>query len=314
MGSRNKQIQGEVNPILTSFAIGYKNTELIGRKVAPVIQSVTESGTIYSFGKGGFKIFNSERALHNKIAQKIPDDLAKTTYRCDEHSLKEYIDDDELKAAEAYGAAQVLKLEQRTINGLQQNLELEMEKAIADIIFSTTYYDSGNRVALSGNTCWSDESNSTPISDISTGVSAARADMGIEPNAIVLGYDSWLQLKKHPDIIDKIKYSMKAVITEELVAEILGLKQVIVGKGVYATDTGVFTDIWTDNAALIYLPDNMEMAEGTTPHTVLIEKVGFPQVMQFDPEELLHPYAVRRKYDVKNVDTGFGYLITNTKA
>ena len=314
MGSRNKQIQGEVNPILTTFAVGYKNTELIGRKVVPVVPSVTESGTIYSFGKGGFKVYNTDRALHNKIAEKIPDDLAKTTYRCEEKSLKEYIDNDELKAAEAYGAAQVLKLEQRTINGLQQSLEIQMEKTIADILFSASYYDTGNKLALSGNDCWSDTSNSTPVDQIADGISAAREDMGVEPNSIVLGYDSWLQLKKHPQIIDKIKYSMKAVVTEELVAELLGLKNVFVGKGVYSDDDGDFADIWTDNAALIYLPENMELPEGTTPHTVMFEQVGFPQVMTFPPEELLHPYAVRRKYDIKNIDTGFGYLLTNTKA
>jgi len=314
MPSRNKQIQASLDPVLTNFAVGYRRQDLIFRLVAPVLDPLTESGKIFSFGKGGFKIHDSKRALRTKIKVKPTDALTTTSFRCEEESLKEYLDDEELKAAETYGHAQILKLEQRLVNALQSSLEIGIEKAVADYLFGASYYASGNKLTLSGTDQWTDTANSDPVGQLDTGKAAARADMGVEPNTLVLGYTSFNSLKRHPQIIEKIKYSMKAVITADLLAELLDLKNVIVGKAVYASDAGVFTDLWTDSAALIYVPENMEQAEGTTPHTVVLEQKGFPQVLRFAPEELVFPFAVRRKYDVINVDTSFGYLLSDCNA
>jgi len=85
---------------------------------------------------------------------------------------------------------------------------------------------------------------------------------------------------------------------------------VLVGKAVYSTDAGVFTDIWTDNAALVYTPDKGEMVEGTTPHTVLIEEEGYPEVRSYDEKDV-KSYRTTRKYVVKNISTSYGYLIVD---
>jgi hypothetical protein len=75
----------------------------------------------------------------------------------------------------------------------------------------------------------------------------------------------------------------------------------------------VFTDLWGDYAALVYLPENMEMPEGTTPHTVIIEEEGYPEVKTYDDKKV-RLYEVTRKYQVKQIDNTFGYLICDTTA
>lgn len=312
MASRNKQIQGSTNPILTTFATGFKPVEGIARMVAPIVPSLTESGTIFTFGKEGMQLFNTTRAARSN-AQKMDWEASTDTYRCVEHALETSLDKiQEIQQAERYGAEQVLRLKQRATNIVQSSLETEMEKAVADYILDATYYASGNKVTLSGGDKWSDKSNSDPIGQLETGRAAARDDMGRDPNTLVLGYDAYRELKNHPAILELIKYSQKAVVTAELLASLLDFDRVLVGKGVYATDAGLFTDIWPDNAALIYTPPAMDMVEGSTPHTIVIEEMGYPQVSEYDQKKTID-IEVTRKYVVKNISTSYGYLIVDCK-
>lgn len=313
MASRNKDLTGSVNPILTQFAVGYRNARFIGDRVAPIVESMTESGTLFSFGKEGFYLYDTERALRTN-AKKIDFAVSKDTYRCAEHALESSLDYKELEAAEKYGADKVLQLQRRQINLVQRALTVEHEKAVADIVFSGTYYATGNKTTLSGTSQWSDKTNSAPFTDIKTGIAAARADLGVRPNTMVLGFDAFHELTDHPDVLERIKYSERAVVTEDILANVFGMANVLVGESVYSTDAGVFTDLWSDSCALIYLPTGQgEEVEGTSVHTVTIAEVGYPEVKTYQ-EKNVESYRTTRKYQVKNINTSFGYLILDVKA
>ena len=312
MANRLTTIQGSVNPILSQFAKGYKSGERIAKLVAPVIRSYTESGTYYIFGKEGMRIIDTERALR-AMSKQTDFEIDSTTYRCEEHALHTPLDYKEIEAAQKYGASAVLSLETRAINFVQNLLEIELEKAVADIVFDSTYF-SGNNTTLTGDDQWS-SANSDPLGQIKTGIQAARADMGIEPNTLILGYTAYWALAMHAQIKAMVTDSVNKPITVTApdLANLLRLKNVFVGQAAYTTDAGVFTDLWTDSAALIYLPENMEMPEGTTPHTVIIEEEGYPEVKTFDDKKV-RLYEVTRKYDIVNIDNTFGYLIEDTVA
>jgi hypothetical protein len=309
MAGRLSQLGGETNPILSQFAVGYKPVQGIARLVAPIVPSLTRTGTLMTFGKEGFMLYDTERALRAP-AKKADFHLSTDTYTCAEHAFETQLDYAEIKEAEKYGASKILSLGQRAVSFTQRILELELEKAVADIILSGTYYASGNKVTLSGGDQFSDYANSDPIGVVDTGLAAARADMGIEPNTGVIGYTAWKKLKNHPALLAIYENVVKGILTPALVAEALGLEQLYVGKPVYSTDAGVFTDIWGDYMALIYMPPAAEMAEGTTPHTVIIEEEGYPMVKTYD-EKKVRSYETTRRYQVKNVSTSYGYLISD---
>lgn len=316
MAGRSNQIQGEVRPILTEFAVGFRGPQnLIARQVAPVVPSLTESGTLFSFGKEGMMLYDTERALRAN-AKKLEFHIGKQTYQCAEHALEASLDYKELEQAERIGAQQVLRLEQRAVGTVSRALEIELEKAVADSIMNASNYATGNKATLTSTDQWTvsgggEGSSSTPIDDIETGKVAARADMGIEPNVAVFGYTAWQAFKRHSTVLDLIKYSQRGHATPEIAAELLEVDRVVIGKAVYSTDGGVFTDLWGDHVALLYVPDNPELVEGTTPHTVIIEQVGYPMVMSYDMKKT-RDFEVTRKYVVKNVDTSYGYLLSDT--
>ena len=313
MASRNETIRGSVDPILSKLAIGFKHENLIARQVAPVVESLSESGTLYTFGKEGFMLYDTERALRAN-AKKINFAISSDTYICKEHALESSLDYKEIDLAEKAGANQLVKLQKRALMLTDRALSIELEKAVADVVLSGTYYASGNKVTLTGSDQWSDD-NSDILGQIETGLAAARADMGIEPNTLVLGYDAYREMAGHPQIKAMVSDNKdKAIVLKaDDLAALLRFDRVLVGKARYTTDAGVFTDIWTDSAALIYTPAPGEMAEGTTPHTVIIEEVGYPEVKTYPMKKVID-YETTLKYQVKNLSTSYGYLITDCKA
>ena len=311
MASRLETLRGEVNPILTKLAKGYNApANYIAKQVAPVIESMTESGTLFTFGKEGFYLYNTQRALRAN-AKKIDFVMSKDTYVTAEHALESSLDYAELDAAEKIGAGQILKLKQRAMAIVRKALDVELEKAVADIMFSTSYYAAGNYTTLSGTDQWSNTS-SDPLAQFVTAKKAARADMGVEPNTLVLGYDAYYALATHADIKAMVSGNKDKpiLLTDQDLAALLKFQNVFVGKAVYSTDAGVFTNIWSDSASLIYLPGPGEMVEGTTPHTVIIEEMGYPIVKEYANKETVD-MQVKLKYVPKNIDTSFGYLFAD---
>ncbi len=318
MANRLSILRAQQDPVLTSFAVDFRApNNLIGRRVAPVVPVLKESGTFYTFGKEGLTIYNTERALRSD-PKRIDWTAGKDTYLCVEHALETMYDHEELDEARRQGAQQILKMDQRAVQLTQNPLELEFEKAVADVVFDSANYATGNKKTLSGTSFWmasggGEGTTSDPIGDIRDGIDAARDDMGRRPNTLVLGYDAWRALRDHSQMKAVLANSERSIVTTELVAATFGLDNVFVGESVQWDDTNsVFADLWTDNAALLYVPGAGELAEGTTPHTVSFEMTGFPKVFTYQDAYRKY-YATKRKYQVKNINTSYGYLIVNVK-
>jgi hypothetical protein len=88
---------------------------------------------------------------------------------------------------------------------------------------------------------------------------------GKNPNKLVLGDLTYDVLCDHPNMLDRIKYSAgaaaPAMVTQELIAELLGLQQVLVGLSQYtaspegtAEGSVTYTPMWDDDALLLFVP------------------------------------------------------------
>jgi hypothetical protein len=81
------------------------------------------------------------------------------------------------------------------------------------------------------------------------------------PNKLVLGYVSWSSgLVDHPDLLDRIKHTQTGVVTQGLLAGVLGLDRVIVADSIRNTaDEGATVSNsfnLGDNALLLHAPDS----------------------------------------------------------
>ena len=74
---------------------------------------------------------------------------------------------------------------------------------------------------------WNDVA-STPIEDIRGEMTSIAKNTGRKPNTLILGPQVWTALADHPDVLDRIKYTERGVVTTDLLASLLDLEQVVV--------------------------------------------------------------------------------------
>ena len=83
---------------------------------------------------------------------------------------------------------------------------------------------------------------------------------GFLPNTLVLGYDVFRQLRHHPDIVDRVKYTSANNITEDILARYFGVDNIYVSRAIRNTGAegaaDSFSTIAGKNAALFYTAPN----------------------------------------------------------
>lgn len=97
---------------------------------------------------------------------------------------------------------------------------------------------------------WND-AGSDPINDVSQWQLDQIELTGFKANTLVIGSHVLKELKNHPDILDRIKYTQRGIVTTDLLATLFDVDRVLVS---YATNTSVaeVNDAATQDAAATY--------------------------------------------------------------
>jgi hypothetical protein len=74
---------------------------------------------------------------------------------------------------------------------------------------------------------WS-EAGSTPIADIKNAILTQSLLTGFRPNTLVLGPQVVAELEEHPDILDRIKYTERGLVSTDLLASLFGVDRILV--------------------------------------------------------------------------------------
>lgn len=82
-----------------------------------------------------------------------------------------------------------------------------------------------------------DDAASSPVNDVSTWVTNFREINGYAPNTMVITPKVLLALKNNKDILDRIRYTQRGVITEDLIASLFGIDKLLVAWATQAIDS-----------------------------------------------------------------------------
>lgn len=174
-----------------------------------------------------------------------------------------------------------------------------------------------NKIVLAGTSRFTDKANSDPIGVIEDGKEAVRGKIGRYPNTAVIGAASWKALKQHPQFLERIKYSMKGVLTLDLIKEILEVENIVVGRAIYANDKGVFGDLWGDNIVLAYVAPGRAGVE-RTPYEpsfgYTLRKKSMPQIDTRTEDGKLELVRNTDNFQTVLLGAEAGYLIADTNA
>lgn len=277
--SRLRKLRGQIDPVLTNLALGYKQAEFIGEKIMPVVFTDAEGIQAPKFGKGSFVEYQTERAVgaaSNVITMDVPSYLPVVL---EEHDLAAGVDYRE--EAESLFDEQA-KATRRATSGVQLRQEIET----ATLLQSKSAYESGHYKDLSAATKWSDKT-ADPVKDIADAKEVVRAACGVRPNVLVLGAAVAHQLAYHPALQNVLGSNERKLITPELMKVIFDVDEVIIGNAVSAPAPNKQTkDVWGNFAALIVRPKVIASGndEGEPAFGYTFRRKGMPVVDRYSEQ------------------------------
>jgi hypothetical protein len=161
-------------------------------------------------------------------------------------------------------------LERDAVAFVQNDLALTRETIWAAKFFGTGIWGTDvtgvSAAPASGQVLQWNDAASDPIGDIELQRLTMAAATGYEPNVLVMGPRVMSVLKQHPDFIDRVKYTQRGVITEELVAALLGVDKVLIPKAIInsgpeteegLTANDIFDFVFGKHALLAYAAPSM---------------------------------------------------------
>jgi hypothetical protein len=169
----------------------------------------------------------------------------------------------------------------------------------------------------------------TFVADILTAKKTVQELTGVVPNTLVMDYSTFLGLQNCSTLMDRIKYTQMGVITEQLIAAMLQLDSVIIGKGIYTTqaelqpENTTFTsvNIWEYNsgkgsAFLYYKPPSAGLRTPAPGYQYRLNEGGSVRQSVSYREESNHQtvFEVLEWIDISIMSTDLGYLWKDTSA
>ncbi len=294
-----------VDPVLTNLARGYTNASLIADVIFPVVEVEKEAGKIPQFTKEAFKVYNTERAIRANSNRISPEGRSTIDFALTEHDIEYPMDYREIEE-------DIFNLKVHATNVTSDVIKLRHEKSAADMLQDLNNFPSGNKITLSAGDKF-DDPTSDPLDVFDTAKNAVRAKIAKYPNVCILGASAFTSLKNHPKITDKIKYTQHAVVTTDLLRQLLQFDVLAVGEAVYADDSGNFNDLWKDNVILAYVPSaqgkRRTYFEPSFGYT--LRKKGFPLIDTYSEKGKLFIVRNTNIFDVKIVGAEAGYLIND---
>lgn len=244
-----------IDQVLTNISVAWPNTGLVGERLLPSVTVRKQSDKYYVFGREGWLPEDDNRApgtVANEIAGLA---LSTDTYYAREHSLQIPVTDEERENVDS-----PLAPDRDATELVTSKIMLGREVAIKTLVTTTGNYASGLSTTLVGGAQWNSANYATsdPISDLRAGKAAVHAKIFMEPNTLVVPYQVMTALEDHPDFLERIKYSERAIFSPELLGAVLGFDNVIVpGVGYNSANPGATASLgylWGKDVVMAWVP------------------------------------------------------------
>lgn len=299
-----------VDPALSNVSVKFTNDTFIADLIAPMVKVAKQTGKYYVYDKSNLRVDTTLRA-GGSPANEVDFGMApKGTFSCDDHALKGFIDD--LVQDQADAALNPLIDE---TEALTEKLLLDRENNLALLLQNTANLT--QNVTLSGTSQWNDYGNSDPVGDVRTARTTVHTNTFKKPNTMILGKQVFDMLIEHPQIIERIKYSQLGVVTEELLARVFQVEEILVGEAGQNTakegQTDALSYVWGKNAIIAYIAPKVTLKMVTMCVTFTYE-TRLVKRWRDEDREGTYVRVGNDNYQQAIIASGCGYLIKNAIA
>lgn len=270
-----------VDPILSTHALGYRNSEFIGHLLFPIVNIPVRGARVLKFGKESFRTLNTRRAPGAET-KRIEYGYASDPVALHQDALEGLVPYENMQEAARVPG---IDLASGSVEMVLDVIALGREIEIANLARNTSSYGANNKEALSGTDKWTD-ANSNPARDIEDAKEQVRRRIGRYPNTLTLGSAAFNALKQHPKIKEQFKYTSSDSITVKMLANYFNIETILVGNAVYlpsnAPDNADAVDVWGNDAILSYTPKGSNYRVPSFGYTYRLN--GHPMVEKPYPE------------------------------
>lgn len=229
-----------IQAALTNISVAYLQSEdnYIADKVFPVVPVVHQADKYFIFSKDDY--FRDEAQLRADATESAGSGFNMSTgsYSAGVWAIHKDIGDQTRRNADP-----AVDIDVASTKFCMQRMLIRRDRFFAAAFMATGKWGTDITGAAAGNgttttTYWSDDANGDPFTDISTAQTQILQSTGLEANTLVLAFPVYQALRKHPLVIDRIKYTSPAYagnITPALMAAAFDVERVLVSKAVYNT-------------------------------------------------------------------------------
>lgn len=287
------------NRYLTNMSMAFfaNSGDYVATSIFPVCPVQFNTGYYYIYNKGDLARDNVQRKP--KFGKVTPAQMGHTdaTYKCGVYQIIVGIDQ---IGAQNYQRANVPpsmdpKRAKNRFVVEQQLLHLDIE--FANNFFKSGVWENEFEGIASGSTPGGSQfikfsdANSDPIKFFDARSRQIRLDGRRKPNKLTLGYDTYLALKEHPDLLERVKYTGStanpAQVNERVLAELFGFNEVKVLYATYnASEEGQEDDMQficePDGALLSYTTPSPRVDEPSAGYIFTWDMLGNGNFMATD--------------------------------
>jgi hypothetical protein len=252
-------------PDLGTFVMGYvegPTMGFIGLEIMPIFDSPVQGAIYPVIPKEVMLSINdvsrAPRGTYNRGDWKYENGR----FQCSEKGWEEPVDDTERKLLDyrVPGAADFIATE-RAMNVILR----AQEKRVADKLFNESRF-TAHAVGIE----WDTLATATPIQDVSDAKQAFRTQCGMLPDALVISYTTYENLKNCATIIERLKYTFPGIdlasMTSAQLAALFDVPRVLVGGSIYNSakknKTANIADLWSSEyAALVKISSGQDLTQ-----------------------------------------------------
>lgn len=319
--------QIHVDQPLTNISVAYiqNATHFVSNMAFPMVPVMKQSDKYYKYNRGDFNRDQAEKRAPGTESAGSGFRLSTDNYYCDVWAIHDDVADQDRANQD-----DPLSLDDDAAVWVANQLMVRKERQFVTDFMSASVWDNDFAGVASSPIStetiqWSDDTSGDPIGDIRDAKATVLGNSGFEPNTLTLGYDVFVALQDHPDIVDRVKYSggvgnnNPARVSAETMAQLFELDRVLVSKAVYnsaeegATEASQF--IVGKKALLTYVPPSPGIRVASAGYTFVwrgflgqMNDVGFA-TKRFRMDHLESDRIEgQTAFDMKVVSSELGYF------
>lgn len=242
---------------LTNISIAYRQdaNNFIADQVFPRVPVSKQSDKYFTYDIGDFYRTDAQKRAPGTESAGSGWRMSTDSYFCDVWAVHKDVDDQTRANADTG-----INLDKDASDFCMLDILIRKEVDWVTHFFSTSLWTGSTTATdITPGNLW-DTVAGTPIDDIAEQSDSIAKKTGYKPNTLVLGPEVFKELKEHPDILDRIKYTQTGVVTRDILAGLFEVDRVLVPYAVRNTAAEEATDsysfIYGKHALLCYVAPN----------------------------------------------------------